>query len=43
MAGSMTKDIGDSWVGIQNECYGVGTEVGLRMMIMMLDASGMCG
>jgi hypothetical protein len=43
MAGSMAKDIYDNWVGIQNECCGVGMKVGLWMMIGMLDASGMCG
>jgi hypothetical protein len=43
MDGNMVKDICGSWVGIQNECCGVGMEVGFRMMIAMLDASGMCG
>jgi hypothetical protein len=43
MAGSMAKDICDSWVDIRNECCGVGMKVGLRMMIAMLDDSGMCG
>jgi hypothetical protein len=43
MAGSMAKDICDSWVRIQNECFGVGMKVGLRMMIVMFDTSGMCG
>jgi hypothetical protein len=43
MVGSMAKDICDSWVGIQNGSCGVGTKVGWRMMIAMLDASGMCG
>jgi hypothetical protein len=43
MAGSMAKDIYDSWAGIRNGCCGVGTKVGLMMMIVMLDASGMCG
>jgi hypothetical protein len=42
-AGSMAKDICDSWVGIRNGCCGVGMKVGLRMMITMLDVSGMCG
>jgi hypothetical protein len=42
MAGSMAKDICDSWADIQNECCGVGMMVGLRMMIAMLDTSGMC-
>jgi hypothetical protein len=43
MAGSMAKDICDSWADIQNECCGVvGMKVGLRMMIAMLDTSGMC-
>jgi hypothetical protein len=37
------KDICDSWVDIQNGCCGIGTTVGLRMMIVMLDASGICG
>jgi hypothetical protein len=39
MASSMTKDIYRNWNGIRNECWGVGTKVGLRMMITMLDAS----
>jgi hypothetical protein len=43
MTGSMTKDIYGSWVGIQNEYCGGGTEVGLRMRIVMFDASEMCG
>jgi hypothetical protein len=43
MAGSMTKDICDSWVGIRNECCGVDMKVGLRMIIVMLDASEMYG
>jgi hypothetical protein len=43
MAGSMVKGICDNWVGIPSECCGVGTKVGLRMMITMLDVSGMCG
>jgi hypothetical protein len=43
MAGNMAKDICDSLVGIQNECCDIGTKVGLRMMIKMVDANGMCG
>jgi hypothetical protein len=43
MASSMATDICGNWIGIQNECWNVGTKVGLRMMIAMLDASGMCG
>jgi hypothetical protein len=39
----MMKDICDSWFGIRNECCGVGMKVGLRMMIAMLDAGGICG
>jgi hypothetical protein len=42
MTGSMAKDICDSWVGIRNEYCGVGTKVGLMMMIVILDSSGMC-
>jgi hypothetical protein len=38
----MAKGICDNWVGIQSECCGVGMKVGLRMMIVMLDASGTC-
>jgi hypothetical protein len=30
-------------IGILNECCGVGTKAGLRMMIAMVDANGMCG
>jgi hypothetical protein len=43
MAGSMAKDICDNWVGIQNECCGIGMKVGSMMTIMMLDANEMCG
>jgi hypothetical protein len=42
MASSMAKDICDSWVGIRNVYYGVGMEVGVRMMIVMLDTNGVC-
>jgi hypothetical protein len=43
MTSSMVKDICDSWVAIRNEYFGVCMKVGLRIMIAMLDASGMCG
>jgi hypothetical protein len=43
MAGSMVKDICGNWIGIRNECWGVGTKVSLKMIIAMLDASGICG
>jgi hypothetical protein len=43
MAGSMVKDICGNWIGIQNECWGVSMKVGLRMIIAMFDASGICG
>jgi hypothetical protein len=43
MAGNMMKDICGSWVGIRNECYITGTKAGLRMMIAMDDANGVCG
>jgi hypothetical protein len=43
MAGSMAKDICGNWISIRNECWGVGMKVGLRMMILMLDAGEMYG
>jgi hypothetical protein len=43
MAGSMAKDICGNWIGIQNECWGIGTKVDVRMMMVMLDASEMYG
>jgi hypothetical protein len=43
MAGNMAKDIYGSWVGIQSECCGVGTNAGLMIKIAMVDANGMCG
>jgi hypothetical protein len=43
MASSMVKNICDNWDSIRNKCCSVGTKVGLRMMIAMLAASGMCG
>jgi hypothetical protein len=43
MVDNKAKDICDSWVGIQNECCGVGMKVGLRMMITMVEVNGMCG
>jgi hypothetical protein len=39
MADNMAKDICGSWVGIQSECCDVGTKVGLRMKITMVDAN----
>jgi hypothetical protein len=43
MGGNTTKDICDSRVGIRNMCCVVGVRAGLRMTIMMVDVSGMCG
>jgi hypothetical protein len=43
VAGNMAKDICGSLVGIRNDCCGVGMKAGLRMMIAMVDANGMCG
>jgi hypothetical protein len=43
MASITAMDICDSWDGIWNECCGVGTKTGLRMMIAMVDANGICG
>jgi hypothetical protein len=41
MAAGMMKDICGNSIGIQNECWGVGTKFGVRMMIVMLAASEM--
>jgi hypothetical protein len=41
MAGNVAKDIYGSWVGIQNECCGVGTKASLK--IAMVDSNGICG
>jgi hypothetical protein len=43
MAGSKAKGIYDNWIGIWNECWSVGTTVGVTMTIAMLGASGMYG
>jgi hypothetical protein len=43
MAGSMANDIYGNWNGIRGKCWGVGTKVGLRMMVLMPDASEMYG
>jgi hypothetical protein len=43
MANSIAKVICGNWILIQNECWSVGTKIGVRMMITMLDASEMYG
>jgi hypothetical protein len=42
MAGSIARDICGSWVGILCDGGSFGTTVGSRMMIVKVDASGMC-
>jgi hypothetical protein len=43
MVDNMAKGICDSWIGILNENWSASMMVGLRMMIAMVGASGMCG
>jgi hypothetical protein len=42
MASNITKGICGSWISILRGSWGAGTKVGLRRMIVMLGASGMC-
>jgi hypothetical protein len=43
MASCNVKGIYGNWIGIQNGCWSVGMEVGVMMMIVILDASRMYG
>jgi hypothetical protein len=42
IAGSIARDIYGSWVAILGNGCSFGTKVGSRMMIVKVDASGMC-
>jgi hypothetical protein len=42
MAGSIVGDIYGTWVGILGDGCSFGMKVGSRMMIVKVDASGMC-
>jgi hypothetical protein len=42
MASSIARDICGSWVGILGDGCSFGMKVGSRMMIVKVDASGMC-
>jgi hypothetical protein len=42
MAGSIARDIYDTWVGILDYDCSFGTKVGSRMMTVKVDSSGMC-